>query len=669
MSNKTNPFEKIIDLATEQDEIKQLTDITEQLLDKRYTSQNKNILRGVHPKSHGCVKATFKINEDIATKYQVGLFAIPGKEYQALIRFSNATSNVRHDLDNQENLSRGMAIKVLDVTGNEPFLQNDNGARNQDFLMINTASFAFADIPDYLQLNKILLENNDDPSAFFAPLADPATCPVGVISSFKVVQEIKSKPVENPLGVQYFGAAPFLFGPDKVMRFSVIPSNGVKPQQVSLDATENYLNEALVADMAKQQEFSFDFMVQVRDKGDGETDLDIEDATKRWDEQEFPFVSIGKVTIFAPHSDIDSIESEADCENLIFTPWHSFASHQPLGGINRLRQDVYNKSSTHRNADDPGAICRFARKHDHNQLTGGNDTTEKPHSDTWADYYSIDTNTPISASGMLDEWKIYANNKNPVQLVIYRRSGNSFSVIGKSLIATPVIGENTFKLVQPIKVVKGDLVGWYYPNSGSIAFAKNDGPWLIPDLTASVVFGNQGSSDTAIEFSSFRQYSIQINGKQNQKSDGNRVIQGGVIPIDRPHTDSWSNFYSIDASHPICSEGTLTEWNIYTKNQNPVQLVIYRRNGNSFTVIGKSNMETPVVGKNRFILDAPINVSMGDLVGWYNPSIGCIAFTKDHGEWLNNDLNSSLLFGDQGGIDTAIRYSSFRTYAIEVIGK
>ena len=79
MSNKSNSFEKIADLNTEQNEIEQLVDITEKLLDKRYNSQNNTALRGVHPKSHGCVKAKFKIFEDIATKYQVGLFAIPGK--------------------------------------------------------------------------------------------------------------------------------------------------------------------------------------------------------------------------------------------------------------------------------------------------------------------------------------------------------------------------------------------------------------------------------------------------------------------------------------------------------------------------------------------------------------------------------------------------------------
>lgn len=490
---------------------------------------------------------------------------------------------------------------------------------------------------------------------------------MGVISSFKVISEIKSKPVENPLGVQYFGAAPFLFGPDRVMRFSVIPSNGVKPQQVSLDAAENYLNDALISDMEKQEEFSFDFMVQVRDKG--ETDLGIEDATKRWDEEEFPFISIGKVTIFAPQLDIDSVESEADCENLIFTPWHSLESHQPLGGINRLRQDVYNKSSTLRGADDPGAICRFARRHDHSTFNCGSSITERSYSDSSVNVYSIDSSQPISASGLLDEWKIYAKNQNPVQLIIYRRSGNSFSVIGKSLIEIPVFGENTFKLTQPIKVAEGDLLGWYSPNAGCIAFVKNNGPWLIPDLTASVVFGNQGSCDTDIQFSSFRTYSIEVNGKQSPKPGGNRIIKGGMITTNQPYTDSGANVYSIDASHPICGEGTLTEWNIYAKNQNPVQLVIYRRSGDSFKVIGKSKVEIPVFGKNRFILDQPIDVSMGDLVGWYTSAKGCIAFNQDHGAWLNNDLNSSVLFGDSGGIDTAIRYSSFRSYSIEVIGK
>ena len=79
------PFEHIAD--QENDQIDEITDITVKLLDKRYTNKGKPILRGVHPKSHGCVKATFKVNDNIDKNLRVGLFANLGKEFQAIVRF------------------------------------------------------------------------------------------------------------------------------------------------------------------------------------------------------------------------------------------------------------------------------------------------------------------------------------------------------------------------------------------------------------------------------------------------------------------------------------------------------------------------------------------------------------------------------------------------------
>ena len=63
------PFETIP--AEESEQINETTDLTVKLLEKRYIEQNKKILRGVHPKSHGCVKATFTINADIDSELQL----------------------------------------------------------------------------------------------------------------------------------------------------------------------------------------------------------------------------------------------------------------------------------------------------------------------------------------------------------------------------------------------------------------------------------------------------------------------------------------------------------------------------------------------------------------------------------------------------------------------
>ena len=344
-----NPFEEIPRPPEEAGQIEEIAALTKQLQDMRYPAPAR-VLRGVHPKSHGCVRASFEVRRDIAEDLQVGLFAKPGKRYRAWIRFSNAAVRVEHDLKDGKHGSRGMAVKVMDVEG--AVLQDDGGKRNQDFLMINQPAFAFANAEDYLRLTRTIRENDDDATRFFAPLqvevpgvSDEQKA--RILRSFKLVQRLQAVPVANPLEVRYFGAAPFLFGADRVMRFSAEPCDGEKPQALAQAPSEDYLREALMETMQRKQDICFDFKVQVRGKGQN---LDIEDASTVWDEAETPYVDVAKITIPAPQKNIDGRKQIERCEALVFTPWHCLADHQPLGSINRLRKAVYLASEARRGA-------------------------------------------------------------------------------------------------------------------------------------------------------------------------------------------------------------------------------------------------------------------------------------------------------------------------------
>lgn len=372
------PFEHIQNPEQEAEQIAGTTDLTVKLLDKRYPPP-KQILRGVHPKSHGCVKATFTINPDIDPELQVGLFAGPGKQFDAFIRFSNAAALVGPDIDKEgKHGSRGMAVKVLDVGGE--VLIEDNGACNQDFLMINLPVFAFANTEDYLRLDRVLDRDNDVPAGFFAPLQlqNPAITEEQrrsilayieaedisaeaiqrIADSAGIVGQIQSTPVANPLGIQYFSAAPFLFGSDRVMKFSAKPCAEVPPTEVPDPPSDNYLRDVLTETISRNEALHFDFMVQVRSEGD---DLGIENASSLWDEARYPFISVAKITIPAPQLEVDSEENKAHCEKLAFTPWHSLPEHQPIGSINRLRQSVYQVSAEHRLEPPPEPMPFFIR--------------------------------------------------------------------------------------------------------------------------------------------------------------------------------------------------------------------------------------------------------------------------------------------------------------------
>ena len=160
--------------------------------------------------------------------------------------------------------------------------------------MINQPVFAFANTEDYHRLDKILLEDNDIADRFFAPKFIPVPGVTDeqkqrIEKSFDIVKnDIQKTDVGNPLGIQYFSAAPFLFGPDRVMKFSAQPCAQVPPEKSPpRPRPDNYLRDALTETMNGNEELQFDFMLQVRGEGDdlGPDNELIENASSLWDKR------------------------------------------------------------------------------------------------------------------------------------------------------------------------------------------------------------------------------------------------------------------------------------------------------------------------------------------------------------------------------------------------
>lgn len=339
-------------LAPERAQIEEIATLTSDLLEKRYTAAGKKKLRGVHPKSHGCVDASFVINSDIAPELRQGLFANPGKKFRAIIRFSNATALVTDDINEGKHASRGAAIKVFVPENARATARMIRNSTTQDFLLINSPSFAFSHVSDYLRLTQVITQDNDNPARFFTPLANPAGFTNEQIASakktFGLIQQITNTAVADPLDIKYFGAAPFRFGPRHIMRFAIVPSVSEPgaATQMPQNPSPNYLREALKKRMNSNTPIAFDFVAQIRRRD--EENLMLEDASSHWDETQFAFVPLAKIHIETPQANFDSAAHEEECEKLEFSPWHSLLAHEPLGGINRLRQRVYEASATTR---------------------------------------------------------------------------------------------------------------------------------------------------------------------------------------------------------------------------------------------------------------------------------------------------------------------------------
>jgi hypothetical protein len=358
----------------EASQIATITRLTVELIRQREARQG--LRRGVHAKGHGCVLATFEVNPSLRKDWQVGAFATPGRTYVAWVRFSNAAVDLGPDSPPgrgtppgpRQHGSRGMAVKLLGVTGTP--LTPGLGPLTQDFLMINQPVFSFANVSDYSVLTQVLRANDDDPARFFSER--PAVPPVSPDTAAAVVARVRhtgeifgkitsltappayERPPVSPLDAQYFSGAPFLLGEGRAMKFSARPVAPALSGTPAVD-DDDYLRAALRERLAGggAEAVVFDFLVQARSAEElgGHVATEIEDASVEWEKSEHPFEKVATITI--PPQEFDSDERCAACEKLFFSPWNGLTEHRPLGGINRLRREVYLASARARGALPP----------------------------------------------------------------------------------------------------------------------------------------------------------------------------------------------------------------------------------------------------------------------------------------------------------------------------
>lgn len=162
----------------------------------------------------------------------------------------------------------------------------------------------------------------------------------------------------------------------------------------------------------------------------------------------------------------------------------------------------------------------------------------------------------------------------------------------------------------------------------------------------------------------FWTFSFQLAGAKGVTLAGNDVI-------DRPEIDDRSDFYILDSNNPFQSNALVSDWEVFANTASPIELVLYRKLSSSYTVVGRSGLETPTVGFNKFTLASPISVEAGDFVGLYLPSEQLVPFTLDApfvGDLGN--LSGTVLFTSQssGANPTAFTGSSNRTYSVRANG-
>ena len=123
----------------------EIIDLIRQSIDQRFQQGQRPARRDAHTFDSGCVRAVFRVDANLNPALQHGVF-VPGREYDAWIRFSNAGIEPRSRWIPD---ARGMAIKLMDVKG--PKLIDDEKL-TQDFILISHPVFFVDDLERYKAL-------------------------------------------------------------------------------------------------------------------------------------------------------------------------------------------------------------------------------------------------------------------------------------------------------------------------------------------------------------------------------------------------------------------------------------------------------------------------------------------------------------------------------------
>ncbi len=312
--------------------------------------------RDVHIKSHGCVRAEFKVPE-LDNKYRWGVLREPGT-YDAWIRYSNGDYRLHPD---KQRDARGMAVKLLNVPGKK-LLPGQEDATTQDFVMMNATSYFLRHLADYVELTKYLAVGDNLGYFLNGWSMNPFTWRY---RELRLVGGTKKPPPETPLMTQYFSASAYKLGPDNNIKFSAKPKQctdgggqavpGKDDDWETKKSDYNFLRLRMAEQLAEGPA-CFDFMVQMQVPG---KTMPVEDATVVWKEKDSPFVKVAEIKI--PSQNFNTEENREFCEDLSFNPWHSLADHRPIGVFNRVRKALYEEvakyrwDANRRQYDDPNA--------------------------------------------------------------------------------------------------------------------------------------------------------------------------------------------------------------------------------------------------------------------------------------------------------------------------
>ncbi|WP_433627737.1 catalase [Chryseobacterium cucumeris] len=273
--------------------------------------------RNAHAKTYAAAKGTFRIEPDIPESLQP---FFDKEKFDLIIRFSNAQlkiKNTRKDIP-----AYGFAVQIKD----------ENGGLLANYPLVNFPLFPINSVSNFLKLftavNRFYTKKW---SSLFTLLLQMIKMTPSLLTADMVRNMIQLLRKRNDfiLSFDYHSIGAYRLG-DHIIKIKLSPQSvdkNIGKKQKVKDSLKNYL---------QTHDFTADVLIQIcydlKDQPVNKLNVEWKNA---------PFIKIGEVKI-----DKDSLLDSRNCntELLSFNPFESKIFFQPVGKIQKLRDEAYKVS-------------------------------------------------------------------------------------------------------------------------------------------------------------------------------------------------------------------------------------------------------------------------------------------------------------------------------------
>ena len=279
-------------------------------------SMHRHGFRGTHVKVQGIVKG-YLIVPKLPDELAHGICAKPAA-YDVALRYANEPSFLQ---DDRTPGPRGCAMRIF----SEPV---------QDLTFNNAPILELRDMPTTVEIFRIRERHFREPEKIADELKQ------------RTDKDLQMAPTQLPnkhfLSYTMYSQSAYRWGP-YVVKYALFPTANVPETNVD-QSSDPEQHSKWLKDYFADNEMTYDLRIQLCEDVEKQS---VEDASVEWNEEQFPFRTVGKVVLPKQDSFNPTRRSFWD-DRMKLNVWAGSDQHRPLGSVNRLRKNLYEESQKKR---------------------------------------------------------------------------------------------------------------------------------------------------------------------------------------------------------------------------------------------------------------------------------------------------------------------------------